>query len=93
MSATLLGRAMRVELPADQKLVLIGLADCSNDVGEAWPTHATLARFAGVEVSEARAALRRLGEIGLVTSTTRGRNSNLYRIDIAALDKLAGGRP
>ena len=48
MSVRISARAWELRLPATEKLVLLKLADCSEDEGgNAWPSVATLGRACG----------------------------------------------
>jgi len=53
------------------KLVLIGIANHDGD-GGAFPAMATLARYAGVDIRNARAAVRRLEELGEIRTFDHG---------------------
>ena len=53
------------------KLVLIGIANHDGD-GGAFPAMATLARYAGVDIRNARAAVRKLEELGEIRTYDHG---------------------
>lgn len=55
------------------KLVLIGIANHDGD-GGAFPAMATLARYAGVDIKNARNAVRRLEELGEIRTFDHGGN-------------------
>lgn len=55
------------------KLVLIGIANHSGD-GGSFPAMATLARYAGVDIKNARNAVRKLEELGEIRTITNGGN-------------------
>lgn len=75
-------------------LVLLALADFANDAGMSWPTVSTLAKRARMSERNARRVLRKLEELGYVsTEPQRGRNyQNLYVVNRDALkpDNLSG---
>lgn len=91
MSALLIGRALRVDMPAVPKLVVIVLADCCNEQGECWPTKVYLARMAGCDYGEVSRALDLLFAIGLLTrigAPAPGQPTR-YRLDEDLLGRLA----
>ncbi len=73
------------EAEGNALLVLLALADFSDDGGRCWPSMATIARKARVSTRGARAIIRRLeGDGLLVCEPSKGRSSNHYRITINA---------
>ncbi len=94
MSIAVLTKAMRVALPPAQKLVLLTLADCCTETGEAWPKLSRLADATGYPLADVRQALREMEDRRLVTITKRpsARPTNLYRINLALLDEMAAAR-
>jgi hypothetical protein len=85
------------------RLVLLAIANYTDDDHEAWPSHATLARVTLLSVSSVKRAIGALCESGELEVVVHGahkfqaanRKSNLYRIHLgrAALDpqEAAGG--
>jgi DNA-binding transcriptional ArsR family regulator len=63
------------------RLILLILADHFNDQeGAAWPSHGRVAKMAGVTEETVRRHLRKMEEMGLVSSKPRDGRSNLYVI-------------
>lgn len=95
MSLVLLSKAMRAQLPAPQKLMLLALADCADIDGVAWPTVASVASQTGQTTAEAQKTLLALSDAGII-AIKRPHNQpagspNRYQIDTAALEKLSQG--
>ena len=69
-------------------LVLLALADASNDEGYCWHNQKTLCKKSRQSESTARRALRKLEAMGLVTTfrrmTSKGLASNLYLLNVGA---------
>lgn len=92
MSIESVAKALNINggLSATEKLVLIGIANHDGD-GGAWPSIATLARYANCAPRSARRCVRRLEQLGLVETTKNAggtkdtaddRRPNLYRLRI-----------
>jgi len=70
MSIESVSRALNIvddQLTPIQRLVLIGIANHDGD-GGAWPSKATLARYAGITEKSVRIALRALESLGYITT-------------------------
>lgn len=82
----MLSWAWRQSIPdAGTKLVLVKLADMSNDDGICWPSQSTLALHCGLNERSIRYKLQLLGELGLIRVERRVdekgvRQSNVYRL-------------
>jgi hypothetical protein len=70
-----------------EKLVLVTLADYSNDDGEAWPSIPTLQRFTGISRSQLFRIVKRLERLTYLRRRSgRGlTHSNRYALDLQAL--------
>ena len=80
----------KLDLPPTEKLVLLAIADFSNDKkGIAWPSQTTIARKTGYSRQTVNRAIKRLCARGVLVSSKRSAEgkstSNVYRINIVAL--------
>jgi len=66
MSIAVMTKVWAMDLPAKDKLILLALADCANDEGEAWPSIATLARKCGSDPRTIQRNLRGLEAAGFI---------------------------
>lgn len=93
MSNFVQGLAWKVECAPTVKLVLMALADWSNDDGEAYPGQKSIAKRACCSDRTVRSALATLREMGLVSWEVRNsiqrRETNLYQINMDALCRAA----
>lgn len=81
MSVESIAWALQVpELTPSQKLVLIGIANHDGD-GGAWPSVATLARYAGVSPRQVQRIVGQLESLGLVTRKVQ-QGGHLMRDDL-----------
>lgn len=90
MSTALLCQALRVDMPAVPKLILIFIADYCTEDGEARPSRSSLARSAGCSETDVSHALNEFYAIGLLTrigAPVPGR-PNRYRLDVDLLARL-----
>jgi len=67
-----------LDLPSNEKWVLMGLANYCDDNGLAWPRLESLAQKLGLSKPTAIDNLKRLVNRGLVTKKTRKNNSSIY---------------
>lgn len=81
--------AWQQALPPAQKVVLLALADHSDDDGKCWPSIRLLAAKACSSQRTVQRVIRALQDAGLVSVTTRPRpgskatSSNLYTLDLS----------
>ena len=66
--------------PDSQKIVMLALADQSNDAGECWPSISTLARRCSKSERTIQAAIRDLENSGDLTRFNRAGTSCMYRL-------------
>lgn len=79
MSVRLMSLAWALEIPATDKIVLLALADWSNDEGHCWPSMAQLAGKSGLTDRSIRAIIARLVEAGHLTrKEVIGKGVNYY---------------
>lgn len=64
MSVRIMTAVWDIVLPDSQKIVLLALADCANDEGQAWPAIATLARKATKSVRTVQGVIKDLCAAG-----------------------------
>ena len=86
-----------MELDQSQTLVLLALADAANDDGVCWPSQAELGRKARLKDRAVRNQIRSLEAMGLVSvssrSTSQGRKTNVYRLNIGCDFSLQSKQP
>lgn len=89
MSIELMTKVWKTDVgPATKRLVLLALADGASDDGALWPFVSTIARKVGVSVSTARTWISRLESEGIVERVYRVDQSNIYKINVDAIDSL-----
>jgi len=90
MSFAALRWAMGIKIPCQQKMILLALADFSNDDGASFPSMAKLAEKAGLCVRTARASIRKLEKLDLISTHAQirsyGQTSNYF---VLAIDPIA----
>lgn len=68
-------------LSAPERVVLLALADFSDDKGKCWPSMGSIATMCEMTERGVRKVIRRLEDAGFVTvEHSKGRRSNVYRI-------------
>ena len=92
MSSEYLFLAVKAKLPAKDKVIIMVLADISNDEGEAYPSKKYLELNCGMSRRALMARLRSLEESGLLTTSARfedgKQKSNVYTISRDILEEL-----
>lgn len=79
MSIVLVGRALATpRLSAQEKLLLVTLADAANEDGECWPGRVRIAERCCCSARHVGRLVERLVERGLVAVTDRGPKTNTY---------------
>jgi hypothetical protein len=86
--------AWRQDVPSTPKLVLLALADASDDEGRCWPSVAKLSVKASASTRTVRRAIQLLIDQCLITAEPRYRpdgtcSSNTYRLTMQGGDKLS----
>ena len=81
--------AWEQRLPPYDKLVLLELADHSDDRGRCWPKQSTIARRTGMNRVTVNRIIGRMVELGLLTYTQRKtagiQRSNMYTLNIGIM--------
>lgn len=79
------------ELPPSETLVLLALADQANDQGLCWPSQETIASKARCSLRSVKRAVNSLRNAGLLEvehrgreGFSKGRKSNIYRLNVGA---------
>ena len=79
------------ELPPGETLVLLALADQANDQGLCWPSQETIASKARCSLRSVKRAVNSLRNAGLLEvehrgreGFSKGRKSNIYRLNVGA---------
>jgi DNA-binding transcriptional ArsR family regulator len=80
VSVTLMGQVWKMSLGPTDKLVLLSLADWSNDDGYCWPSMSQLASKTGLTDRSIRASVGRLRDAGHLTRDERKGKGVLYRV-------------
>lgn len=73
--------AWLLDLPSNQKFVLLALADSANDNGVCWPSISTIATKCGMSERSVQAHISALEKMGILTRDERSGRSTIYRID------------
>ena len=98
MSITIMGMVWKTPLEQTTKLVLLALADWSNETGGCWPSTHLIAQRASTSERNLRKIMANLDQSGLVSRRHRGRGGVLYQINLDMLSSLTnqvekGGTP
>lgn len=102
MSVRVMSMVWEADLPTTEKMVLLAIADCSDDEGaNAWPSVATLARKASVTPRRVQQVIQALIHRGLLTvesqagglrSMRHDRRPNLYCINLNGVKHISPGK-
>ena len=87
MSIKLMTKAWELDLKANDKLVLLALADHANDDGECYPSLRKIEAKTGLSKQGLINAIKRLMDLGLIEKQFRtrqdgGQTSNLYTLTL-----------
>ena len=82
MSIRLMNLAWQAKLTSTQKLVLIAMADWSNDEGICWPSIAKLASKTSLSERGLRKVIRNLEQLGHINTQEKPGNGNLYQLTL-----------
>jgi len=80
MSLEYITKVLKSEVSPPRKLLLIILANYSDEFGESYPSHATLSRLTGLNRSTVIRNLKALRDEGYLEWTNRDSTSNLYKL-------------
>lgn len=91
MALEFITKALREETTPTQKLILIILANYSDEFGESYPSHKTITRLTGLSVSAIKSNLNKLRDAGKLEWKQRNNSSNLYRLTLRGSSGDYGG--
>jgi hypothetical protein len=98
MSVKIMSYVWDIDFKGSQKLVMLCLADFSNDDGACWPSIETIARKSGVSVTTVKTTINQLikdgwlskqSRPGVVRKGHRINSSNMYHLSVSLLMKTA----
>lgn len=89
MSLEYITKVLKVEVNSTQKLILIVLANYSDEFGQSYPSHRKLTELTNLSLTAIKDNLKKLKEIGYLDWEKRNNTSNLYKLKVSPL----GGYP
>lgn len=89
MSLEYITKVLKVEVNSTQKLILIVLANYSDEYGQSYPSHKKLTELTNLSLTAIKDNLKKLKELGLIEWDRRDNTSNLYKLKVSP----SGGYP
>ena len=89
MSLEYITKVLKVEVNSTQKLILIVLANYSDEFGQSYPSHKKLTELTNLSLTAIKDNLKKLREIGYLDWEKRNNTSNLYKLKVSP----SGGYP
>jgi len=89
MSLEYITKVLKVEVNSTQKLILIVLANYSDEFGQSYPSHRKLTELTNLSLTAIKDNLKKLKEIGYLDWEKRNNTSNLYKLKVSP----SGGYP
>jgi biotin operon repressor len=86
MSLEYITKVLKVEVNSTQKLILIVLANYSDEHGQSYPSHKKLTELTNLSLSAIKDNLKKLKEKGLVEWEQRTNTSNFYKLKVSPGD-------
>ena len=83
MSLEYITKVLRVEVNSTQKLILIVLANYSDEYGQSYPSHKKLTELTNLSLSAIKDNLKKLKEKGYIEWDQRNNTSNLYQLKVS----------
>lgn len=80
MSLEYITKVLKVEVSPSQKLILIVLANYSDQFGQSYPSHKKLTQLTNLSLTAIKDNLKKLQDMGLIEWERRDNTSNLYKI-------------
>ena len=90
MSVEYITKIIKIEVTPTQKLILFALANYSDQFGQSYPSHEKLTEITGLSLTAVKDNLRKLKMSGYVDWQKRNNTSNLYTLNVGALDGYRG---
>lgn len=90
MSLEYITKVLRVEVNSTQKLLLIVLANYSDEFGCSYPSHKKLTELTGLSLTAIKDNLKKLKEMGYIEWEQRQNTSNYYKILGGSADGYGG---
>ena len=84
MSLEYITKVLKVEVKPTQKLILIVLANYSDEFGQSYPSHKKLTELTNLSLTAIKSNLKALKDIGYVDWEKRNNTSNLYKLNVWA---------
>ena len=84
MSLEYITKVLRVEVNSTQKLILIVLANYSDEFGQSYPSHKKLTELTNLSLTAIKSNLKKLKDLGFLDWEKRNNTSNLYKIKVRA---------
>lgn len=91
MALEFITKALREETTSTQKLILIILANYSDEFGESYPSHKTMMKLTGLSLTAIKSNLNQLRDQGRLEWKQRNNTSNLYRLTLGGSSGDYGG--
>ena len=89
MSLEYITKVLRVEVNSTQKIILIVLANYSDEFGQSYPSHRKLTELTNLSLTAIKDNLKKLKDLGLLDWDKRNNTSNLYKLKVSP----SGGYP
>lgn len=86
MSLEYITKVLRIEVNSTQKLILIVLANYSDEHGQSYPSHKKLTELTNLSLSAIKDNLKKLKEKGLIDWEQRTNTSNFYKLKVSPGD-------
>jgi biotin operon repressor len=90
MSLEYITKVLRVEVNSTQKLLLIVLANYSDEFGCSYPSHKKLTELTGLSLTAIKDNLKKLRDMGYIEWEQRKNTSNYYKILGGSADGYGG---
>jgi hypothetical protein len=91
MALEFITKALREETTPTQKLILIILANYSDEFGESYPSHKTMMKLTGLSLTAIKSNLNKLRDQGKLEWKQRNNSSNLYHLTLGGALGVYGG--
>lgn len=86
MSLEYITKVLKIEVSPSQKLILIVLANYSDQYGKSYPSHKKLTQLTNLSLTAIKDNLKKLQDLGLIEWERRDNTSNIYKIQGGSAD-------